>query len=159
MPSDRHGCRWQTFRRHGKLNYFALSPTIRLAGHQVQKEAFRRYTDPRFFERAAIVGTKDALCRDAGLDIGADDLFGNGVSVITFVGEERPIKSEIIRNKGAKPWISCVCPGVRTQPSGRPFASGRAWSLVVKPSRERPSASVHLSALFMPTAHDVPGRW
>src|SRR5690606_31006136 len=47
------------------------------------------------------------------------------------------IRSEIIRNNGAKPWVSCVCPGVRTKPSGRPFASHRAWSLEVKPPRDR----------------------
>jgi len=47
-----------------------------------------------------------------------------------------------MRNSLKKPWRSCAWPGVATKPRGRPLPSQRAWSLVEKPPRERPSASV-----------------
>jgi hypothetical protein len=47
-----------------------------------------------------------------------------------------------IRISGAKPCTSCASPGVSTKPRGLPFPSQRAWSVVVKPPLDRPSASV-----------------
>lgn len=40
-----------------------------------------------------------------------------------------------------EPWVLCSRPGVNRKASGRPWASQRACSLVLKPPRERPRAS------------------
>jgi hypothetical protein len=72
-----------------------------------------------------------------GLDFLADrigivsPISQEGLDPIGYHAEQRSEALHIVRLSG-----------VSTKPSGRPLASHLAWSLVVKPPRDRPSASV-----------------
>jgi len=76
--------------------------------------------------------------RDDGQRAFVGDLLADGFAAVGFVGHIRQRGVQIRLKQRRMAWLSCTCPPVIRARINWPFSFTTAWTLLLRPPRERP---------------------